>query len=119
VVIRPSGKDLTLGVNNPVAMRRIVTRDRHGPHISATWIQIWGRHNRVMSNAATRLYYILDGRGWFQVGDEPREEVVSGDAVLIPSGVPYTFEGHMNYFLVNAPAFTEGDDIDVREPGLD
>jgi mannose-6-phosphate isomerase-like protein (cupin superfamily) len=119
VVIRPAERDLVFGRSNPVAMRKIVAREEHGSDLSATWIQIWGRHSRVRSDAATRLYYILDGRGWFQVGDEPRQAVSSGDAVLIPRGAPYTFEGHMNYFLVNTPAFSEGDDIDVGEPSSD
>ena len=31
-------------------------------------------------------------------------------SVFIPMGVPYVFEGHMTYVVMNGPGFVEGSD---------
>lgn len=95
---------------NPLGMRRLVDRERHCENLSVNWIQIWGTHRRTGSDRSTRLYYILSGNGWFQIGAQTSEDVRTGDLAVIPRGVPYSFGGYMTYLLVNQPAFTDGDD---------
>jgi mannose-6-phosphate isomerase-like protein (cupin superfamily) len=64
-----------------------------------------------VNQACDRVYYILEGEGTFQVGDgAPIETVGPGDVVYIAHGVPYEFEGHMRYVVMNGPAFTAGSD---------
>jgi len=95
----------------PLSLKRFITAEEHSSQISMTWVHIWGHHERVVNATSDRVYYILDGEGTFQVGDgAPMETVSAGDVVYIAHGVPYEFEGHMRYIVMNGPAFTAGSD---------
>jgi mannose-6-phosphate isomerase-like protein (cupin superfamily) len=61
-----------------------------------------------------RVYYLLGGRGEFQVGEEEPKAVAEGDLVFVPKGVPYSFSGHMRYLVINVPAFVPGSDITIE-----
>ena len=84
------------------------------PGLSITWVRIWGDHRRMRTDEADRAYYVIDGTGSFQVGDEPEAAVGAGDVVLIPSGIAYAFTGQMTYLVMNGPAFRDGSDIVVE-----
>lgn len=92
-------------------MKRVINREEHSELISLTWVKIWGHHKKMACDISDRLYYIIDGEGEFQVGDNPPGRVVGGDVVLIPKSVPYVFDGHMTYVVMNGPAFVPGSDI--------
>ncbi len=94
----------------PLVMRRMVDRGM-APGISITWVRIWGDHQRMRTDEADRAYYIVEGTGSFEVGDEPAAAVATGDVVLIPKGTPYAFTGQMTYLVMNGPAFRDGSDI--------
>lgn len=102
--------DATEGLN-PLVMRQLLDAERHGPDLSMTWVQLWGRHVRLRTDASARIYVIVAGTASFQLGDEPADDVVAGDVVLIPRGVPYEFSGYCTYLVMNTPAFQAGDDI--------
>jgi mannose-6-phosphate isomerase-like protein (cupin superfamily) len=91
-------------------LKRLVRGDIHSPNLSVTWVRINGHHDRIVNRLCDRVYYVLEGSGRFQVGDEPLEHVAAGDAVLIPRATPYEFAGDMTYLVINAPAFTPGSD---------
>lgn len=118
MIVRPEEEPLVEGQRNPLVMRRLIDKARHGDDLSVNWIQLWGAHGRLRSVRSTRLYYILAGDGWFQVDEDHRGAVRTGDLVVISRGQPYAFGGHMTYLLVNQPAFVEGDDefLDGPEP---
>jgi mannose-6-phosphate isomerase-like protein (cupin superfamily) len=96
---------------HPLVMRRLVDRERHGDAMSITWIQIWGEHRRLRTDASQRAYVILNGSGRFQWGEEEPVTAGAGDVVLIPRGVDYELSGWFTYLVINAPAFADGDDI--------
>ncbi len=73
-------------------------------------MNIWGRHERVVCDRSDRVYYIINGSAEFQVGGDTPDRVRAGDVVFIPMGVPYVFEGHMTYVVMNGPGFVEGSD---------
>jgi hypothetical protein len=93
----------------PLRMKKVVNQTL-SEHISLTWVNIWGRHEKVVCDRSDRVYYIIDGTAEFQVGNEAAGRVSSGDVVFIPRGVPYVFEGHMTYIVMNGPGFVEGSD---------
>jgi mannose-6-phosphate isomerase-like protein (cupin superfamily) len=94
----------------PLVMRRMVDRDM-APGLSITWVRIWGDHPAMRTDEADRAYYIIDGTGWFEVGDDPVAPVGAGDVVLIARGTGYAFGGEMTYLVMNGPAFRDGSDI--------
>jgi mannose-6-phosphate isomerase-like protein (cupin superfamily) len=101
-----------------LVLRRVVNAGDHSDAISVTWVSIAGHHDRVVNQECDRVYYVLDGRGRFQVGDgAPTATVGSGDIVFIPRGVAYEFEGDMRYLVMNGPAFRAGSDV-VLPPAL-
>jgi len=94
-----------------LVLRRAITAEAHTPAVSVTWVNIDGHHDRIVNHGSDRVYYILDGSGRFQVGDNaPVEPVAAGDFVLIPRGAPYEFDGNMRYLVINGPAFLPGSD---------
>jgi mannose-6-phosphate isomerase-like protein (cupin superfamily) len=93
----------------PLRMKKVINQSL-SEHISLTWVNIWGRHEKVVCDRSDRVYYIISGSAEFQVGDDASERVGPGDVVFIPRGVPYVFEGHMTYVVMNGPGFVEGSD---------
>ena len=89
----------------PLVMKRAVNRDVHTPRVSVTWVRIHGHHGKMVCNVSDRVYYIINGHGRFDVDGEQPGDVGPGDLVLIPSGVPYVFDGEMDYLVMNGPAF--------------
>ena len=111
MIIRADDIPETLQTPRPLSLKRFINVEEHTPQISMTWVHIWGHHDRIVNDICDRAYYILEGEGTFQVGDDtPMEAVTAGDVVYIAHGVPYEFEGHMRYIVMNGPAFTAGSD---------
>jgi mannose-6-phosphate isomerase-like protein (cupin superfamily) len=102
----------------PLVMKKVINRDEHSKDISITWVQIWGHHQRMVCDISDRPYYIIEGEGVFQLGDGESFKVSGGDFVYIPRGVPYEFEGHMTYLVMNGPAFLSGSDHVIQERRL-
>jgi mannose-6-phosphate isomerase-like protein (cupin superfamily) len=98
----------------PLVMKKVFFRGQHSDDISITWVKLWGHHKKMVCHASDRAYYIIDGEGEFQVGDDPPGQVSGGDFVFIARGVPYVFEGHMTYLVMNGPAFTPGSDVELE-----
>ena len=87
-------------------LKRIINQS-HTDRISLTWVSLYGRHEKVVNDISDRVYYIIDGEADFDVNGETGS-VTGGDAVLIPKGVPYVFEGHMTYVVMNSPRLRAG-----------
>lgn len=98
----------------PLVMKTVIHRQAHTPDISVTWVKIWGHHKKMVCDVSDRVYYIIDGEGEFQVGDGETEVVAAGDFVYVPRSVPYVFDGHMTYLVMNGPAFLPGSDVELE-----
>lgn len=94
----------------PLRMKKVINSTQHSDLISLTWVEIWGRHEKVVCDRSDRVYYIISGDAVFEVGDEPPGDVTAGDVVFIPRGISYVFEGNMTYVVMNGPGFLEGSD---------
>jgi mannose-6-phosphate isomerase-like protein (cupin superfamily) len=110
MIIDPDRIEAEAQGSRPLLLKRIVKAEQHGAKLSLTWVRIWGHHDRVVNQESDRAYYILEGTGRFQAGDEPEARVQAGQVVFIPAGVPYEFEGEMTYLVMNGPAFVAGSD---------
>mgnify|MGYP001171601683 FL=1 len=96
---------------NPLVMKKVIYRDDQSNDISITLVKIWGHHKKLVCHVSDRAYYIIDGKGEFNVDGFPPGKVKTGDYVFIPKGVPYAFDGYMNYLVINGPAFKADSDI--------
>jgi quercetin dioxygenase-like cupin family protein len=110
MIIKPDALPDLTEEGQPIVMKRVIRREDHTEAISVTLIKVWGHHKRMVCDISDRVYYIIDGAGEFQVGDDPPGVVQGGDFVFIPRGVPYVFDGHMTYLVMNGPAFVAGSD---------
>ena len=108
MLIRPGDVPEIEEPSNDLVMRKLV----EGGDLSATWVRIAGEHRPLRTDSSTRLYHVVEGGGWFSLGDE-RFEITAGDLVVVPRGTPYALGGELIYLVLNAPAFREGDDIYV------
>ncbi len=98
----------------PLVMKKVVQREQHTAAISVTWVKIWGHHKKMVCDVSDRVYYIIEGQGEFQVGEDPSSRVEKGDFVFIPRGVPYVFDGDMKYLVMNGHAFLPGSDRELE-----
>lgn len=95
---------------NDLELRSLLGVADGGPDLSITWVRIDGHHQRLRTDASTRIYVVTKGRGTITVGDEPLA-VETGDIVVIPPSSPYHLDGDMTYLVMNQPGFREGDDL--------
>jgi mannose-6-phosphate isomerase-like protein (cupin superfamily) len=93
----------------PLVLKRIINQS-HTDSISLTWVTLFGRHEKVVNEISDRVYYIINGEADFEVGDNEKGSVTGGDVVLIPKGIPYVFEGHMTYVVMNSPGYVPDSD---------
>jgi len=113
VLIRPDDLSEIDEPSNDLVMRPLVDAAAGAGDLSVTWVRIAGTHRRLRTDASTRLYYVVEGDGWFELAEEPRFEIRTGDVVVVPRGVPYAIGGELTYLVVNGPAFRAGDDVYV------
>ena len=78
--------------------------------LSVTWVRIDGRHRRLRTHRSTRLYAVLDGSLRIECDPDPPAQLRAGEVAAIPRGAAYALEGTATYLVINAPAFTAGDD---------
>jgi mannose-6-phosphate isomerase-like protein (cupin superfamily) len=97
--------------SNDLVLRRLVDAESGEGNISVTWVRLAGRHRRLRTDRSTRLYYVVEGEGWFVLGDEPAVAVRMGDSVVVPRGTSYELGGELTYLVVNGPGFVSGDDV--------
>jgi len=95
---------------NDLQLRSLLSVSDGAADLSITWVRIDGRHQRLRTDASTRIYVVIEGRGTVTVGEES-VVVDTGDVVVIPPGRPYHLEGDMTYLVLNQPGFREGDDL--------
>lgn len=108
--VRLSEVEELLEPENACALRRLVRTDRDGPDLSMTWVKLDGAHPRLSTASSTRVYYVLEGSGTFEVGDAPPVEVQADDVVIVPRGVEYGYRGRLTALIVNGPGYQPGDD---------
>jgi mannose-6-phosphate isomerase-like protein (cupin superfamily) len=95
---------------NDLELRSLLSPAHGGPDLSITWVRLDGHHQRLRTDASTRIYVLTAGRGTITVGEEALA-VETGDVVVIPPSSPYHLDGTMTYLVLNQPGFRDGDDL--------
>src|SRR5262249_11075897 len=74
------------------------------------YIEVEKGHDTFMvSKRITRVYYVLDGTGYFTIGDR-RHDVRRGMLVEVPPKVEYSYSGEMKLIAVSNPRWFSGND---------
>jgi mannose-6-phosphate isomerase-like protein (cupin superfamily) len=73
-----------------------------------------GHDTFIISKKLYRIYYILEGRGYFTIEDQ-KYNVEAGTLVEVPPGVEYTYSGTMSAILISTPRWFEGNEQETRE----
>jgi mannose-6-phosphate isomerase-like protein (cupin superfamily)/SAM-dependent methyltransferase len=68
-----------------------------------------GHDTFTASRRATRLYYVIDGSGYFTIGDQ-KYDVSPGELVEIPPKIEYSYSGKMRLIVVSKPRYFVGND---------
>jgi len=72
-----------------------------------------GHDTFTVSKRATRVYYVIDGSGYFTISDQ-KYDVSRGALVEIPPKVEYSYSGKMKLIAVSKPRCFEGNDRFTR-----
>jgi mannose-6-phosphate isomerase-like protein (cupin superfamily) len=65
-----------------------------------------GHETTIIEHESDFIYYILEGSGFFEINNE-KEECTTGDLVVIPAGIKFTYKGKLKMLLVNTPPWRE------------
>src|SRR5215471_18527418 len=76
-----------------------------------------GHDTFLISRKATRIYYVLDGKGYFTIEDQ-KYGVEPGVLVEVPPNVEYSYSGAMKLLLIGNPRWFKGND-EVTKNNLD
>ena len=76
-------------------------------------IEIDGEHGKVKEKECDFFYYILEGKGNFEIDGEI-EECQKGDLVVIPSGAIFKYNGKMKLFLVTVPYWHPEQEVTIE-----
>lgn len=113
---RLTATELVREPENGLELRALLRAADSDADVSVTWVRIDGEHQRLRTDASTRLYIVLEGAGSITIWDEV-VEVESGDLVVVPKGAPYHLAGAMTYLVLNQPGFRDGDDLYLDHHG--
>lgn len=72
-----------------------------------------GHDTFTSSRRATRLYYVIEGLGYFTISDR-RYDVRPGELVEVPPNVEYTYCGQMKLLVISKPRYFAGNDRYTR-----
>lgn len=75
---------------------------------SAGVFTVTSHHGKVKSLISDRIYYVLEGEGYFIINDE-NIPVSQTDVVIVPRNTIYDYynqNGPMKLFLVHTPAYS-------------
>jgi mannose-6-phosphate isomerase-like protein (cupin superfamily) len=68
-----------------------------------------GHDTFFISKRLTRIYYILEGKGYFTI-ENKKYDVESGILVEVPPNVEYSYSGTMKLILIGNPRWFKGNE---------
>jgi hypothetical protein len=73
-----------------------------------------GHDQFIISKVLTRIYYIIDGKGYFVI-DNQKFDVAPGMLVEVPPGHEYCYSGAMKILLISNPRWFSGNEQETRD----
>ncbi len=78
------------------------------------YVKVHGGHDTFMvSRKITRIYYVLNGDGYFTI-DDHKYDVSSGMLVEVPPKVEYCYSGQMTLVVFARPGWFAGNDTHTK-----
>ena len=68
------------------------------------FIDCWDKHDNYFIYGKTFVYYIVEGRGKFKIGDKLLD-VTTGDMIEVPANTETTYKGLMKLLLIIQDGF--------------
>jgi SAM-dependent methyltransferase/mannose-6-phosphate isomerase-like protein (cupin superfamily) len=82
--------------------------------VDVYYVVVDGGHDTFMvSRKITRIYYVLEGNGYFTI-DGHKHDVSSGMLVEVPPRVEYSYSGRMKLVVFSTPAWSARNDTHTR-----
>jgi mannose-6-phosphate isomerase-like protein (cupin superfamily) len=85
---------------------------------SAIYIEVTKKHGKTMTKESDRVYYVLDGRGEFNINGK-EVLVEKSDVIIVPKNTPYDYrrvgKETLKLYLVHVPAFDPRSDVDLEK----
>jgi hypothetical protein len=79
------------------------------------YVEVQKGHDTFMiSRKITRIYYILDGEGYFTIANR-RYDVTPGMLVEVPPKREYSYSGNMKLIIIGRPHWFEGNDTHTKK----
>jgi len=85
----------------------------HGLNYSVVRTHLDGSHPYMKNLVSDRTYYLISGQAEF-VFEEDCISLHSGEMLVIPKNVKYSFSGKFDAILIDSPAFEPHNDIIYR-----
>ena len=73
-----------------------------------------GHDTFIISKNITRIYYILEGRGYFTIENQ-KYDVEPGMLVEVPPNIEYSYSGAMKIVLISNPRWFKGNEEVTRK----
>lgn len=73
-----------------------------------------GDHPTVINHESDRAYFVLEGEGQVQVGEETYD-VESEDLVTIKAGEKHSIRGDLRYLIITSPPFDPDNEEVIEE----
>jgi mannose-6-phosphate isomerase-like protein (cupin superfamily) len=86
--------------------RKLVSSDETD-RLSVTHMTLDGEHPRVTMTESDVAYYVIEGSGWFAIGDAAAVDVGAGDTAFVPAGVEFGYGGTLTYLNIQSPGFKQ------------
>lgn len=84
---------------------------------SGAYFEITGSHGKVKTSHSDRVYFVIDGKGEFKIGNKVIP-VNKMDVVIVPENTPYDYKakgGVLKLFLVHTPAYHPDYEVKLEE----
>lgn len=97
--------------DNHLQYLSLLDRNVFNGAISITKVAIDGKHLELITKSNVRIYILISGNLTFQIEDQQGIQLEPGVILTLESGTRYSLEGKAEYFVINAPAFKDSDDV--------
>ena len=75
-----------------------------GTKMQINYIDCWDKHDNYFIYGKTLIYYIVEGKGKFKIGNE-LFDVVAGDMIKVPANTETTYKGPMKLLQIIQDGF--------------